>query len=199
MNSMLTKQSCIRSRLISGRKSRKVSLLQNFTWRLVLLKTILYIHTVFWCFIMRVTYLGVSESAAFIAANSVRIPLYVDSVSAGFPSPAQDFVEKSLDLNELCVSHPHATFFVRAQGDSMIEAGIHSGDVLVVDRSLTARHGDIVIACIHGEMTVKTLELKPNVLLRPKNKAYKAIHITEESELEIFGVVTGVVRKYERH
>ncbi|SHF60000.1 DNA polymerase V [Marinomonas polaris DSM 16579] len=148
--------------------------------------------------IMRVTYLGVSESAASIAANSVRIPLYVDSVSAGFPSPAQDFVEKSLDLNEFCVAHPNATFYVRAQGDSMIEAGIHSGDVLVVDRSLTARHGDIVIACIHGEMTVKTLELKPNVLLRPKNKAYKAIHITEESELEIFGVVTGVVRKYER-
>jgi DNA polymerase V len=148
---------------------------------------------------MRVTYLGVSESAAFIAAKSVRIPLYVDSVSAGFPSPAQDFVEKSLDLNEFCVAHPNATFYVRAQGDSMIEAGIHSGDVLVVARSLTARHGDIVIACIHGEMTVKTLELKPNVLLRPKNKAYKAIHITEESEIEIFGVVAGVIRKYERH
>lgn len=147
---------------------------------------------------MRVSYLGVSESASFIAVNSVRIPLYVDSVSAGFPSPAQDFVEKSLDLNEFCVAHPAATFYVRAQGDSMIDAGIHSGDVLVVDRALTARHGDIVIACIHGEMTVKTLELKPNVLLRPKNKAYKAISITEESGLEIFGVVTGVVRKYER-
>ncbi|WP_456238179.1 S24 family peptidase [Marinomonas vulgaris] len=81
----------------------------------------------------------------------------------------------------------------------MIEEGIHSGDVLVVDRSLTARHGDIVIACIHGELTVKTLELEPNVLPCPKNKAYKAIYITEESELEIFGVVTGVIRKYERH
>lgn len=147
---------------------------------------------------MRVTYLGVSKSAAFIAANSVRIALYMDSVSAGFPSPAQDFVEKSLDLNEFCVAHPNATFYVRAQGDSMVEVGIHSGDVLVVDRSLTARHGDIVIACIYGEMTVKTLELKPNVLLRPKNKACKAILITEETELEIFGVVTGVVRKYER-
>jgi DNA polymerase V len=147
---------------------------------------------------MRVTYLGVSQSQSFIDANSVRIPLYVESVSAGFPSPAQDFVEKSLDLNEFCVAHPMATFYVRAQGDSMIDAGIHSGDVLVVDRSLRARHGDIVIACIHGEMTVKMLELNPNVLLRPKNKAYKAIHITEESELEIFGVVVGVVRRYER-
>jgi len=80
----------------------------------------------------------------------------------------------------------------------MIDVGIYSVDLLVVDRSLTARHGDFVIGCIHGEMTVKTLELNPNVLLRPKNKAYKAIHITEESGLEIFGVVTGVVRKYER-
>ncbi len=147
---------------------------------------------------MRVTYLGVSESVSFIAANSVRVPLYLDSVSAGFPSPAQDFVEKSLDLNEFCVAHPNASFYVRAQGDSMIEVGIYSGDVLIVDKSLTARHGDIVIACIHGEMTVKMLELNPNVVLRPKNRAYKAIPITEESELEIFGVVTGVVRRYER-
>lgn len=147
---------------------------------------------------MRVTYLGVSESAEFIAANSVRIPLYEDSVSAGFPSPAADFVEKSLDLNEFCVPHPAATFYVRAQGDSMVDVGIFSGDVLVVDRSITARHEDIVIACLHGELTVKTLELKPDVLLRPKNKAYKAIHINEESELEIFGVVISVIRKYER-
>lgn len=148
--------------------------------------------------LMRVSYLGVSESASFIAANSVRIPLYVEGVSAGFPSPAQDFVERTLDLNEFCVSHPASTFYVRAQGDSMMGAGILSGDVLLVDKSLTARHGDIVIACIYGEMTVKTLELKPNVLLRPKNKAYKAILITEESEFEIFGVVTSVIRKYER-
>ncbi|MCZ2722376.1 translesion error-prone DNA polymerase V autoproteolytic subunit [Marinomonas sp. 15G1-11] len=147
---------------------------------------------------MRVTYLGVSESSEFIAANSLRIPLYVDSVSAGFPSPAQDFVERTLDLNDFCVSHPASTFYVRAQGDSMIEAGILSGDVLLVDKSLTARHGDIVIACIHGEMTVKTLELQPNVLLRPRNQAYKAIVITEESEFEVFGVVTSVIRKYER-
>ena len=148
---------------------------------------------------MRVTYLGVSQSQSFIDANSARIPLYVESVSAGFPSPAQDFVEKSLDLNEFCVPHPTATFYVRAQGDSMVDAGIYTGDVLVVDRSITARHGDIVIACIHGEMTVKTLELEPNVLLRPKNKSYKAIPITEESELEIFGVVTSVIRKFDRH
>ncbi|MCB5161436.1 translesion error-prone DNA polymerase V autoproteolytic subunit [Marinomonas algarum] len=147
---------------------------------------------------MRVSYLGVAESTAFINTNSVRIPLYTESVSAGFPSPAQDFVERSLDLNEYCVSHPTASFFVRTQGDSMIDAGILSGDVLLVDKSLTARHGDTVIACIHGEMTVKVLELEPHVLLQPRNKAYRAIQITEESGLEIFGVVTSVIRKYER-
>lgn len=101
----------------------------------------------------------------------MRVTYLVVSESAGFPSPTQDFVEKSLDLNEFCVAHPSATLYVRAQGNSMIDVGIYSGDVLVVDRSLTARHGDIVIACIHGEMTMKTLELKPNVLLRPKSKA----------------------------
>lgn len=147
---------------------------------------------------MRLTYLGASGSASYIAENSILIPFYGEAVSAGFPSPAQDFVEKTLDLNELCIPHPAATFFVRAQGDSMIEAGIHSGDVLVVDRSLTACHRDTIIACLHGEMTVKVLELKPDVLLRPKNKAYKAIPITEESEFEVFGVVTSVIRRLER-
>lgn len=80
----------------------------------------------------------------------------------------------------------------------MIEAGIYFGDVLLVDKSLIARHGDIVIACILGEMTVKILELKPDVLLRPKNKAYPAIAASEGAELEIFGVVTSIIKKGER-
>lgn len=147
---------------------------------------------------MKVTYLGSAESAYFLHANRMRIPLYIESVSAGFPSPAQDFVERTLDLNELCIQHPSATFFVRAQGDSMVEAGINSGDVLVVDRSLTAKHGDIIIASIHGELTVKELELRPNALLRPRNKAYPVIPISEESEFEVFGVVTSVVRNLNR-
>jgi len=146
---------------------------------------------------MRVTYLGVSQSRSFIDASSVRIPLYVESVSAEPSSSAQSFVEQSLDLNELCIHHPMSTFFVRAQGESMIDVGINSGDVLVVDRSLTAKHGDIIIASIHGEMTVKVLELKPEALLRPKNKAYKSIPITEESEslIEVCGVVISGIRQ----
>jgi len=147
---------------------------------------------------MRVTYLGVSHPQSYLDENRIHIPLYVEPVSAGFPSPAQDFVERALDLNELCNPHPDSTFFVRVQGASMVDVGIYSGDVLVVDRSLTAKHGDVIIASVHGEMTVKTLELKPDVLLRPKNKAYKAIMITEESEFEVFGVVTSVFRQLNR-
>ena len=93
-------------------------------------------------------------------------------VSAGFPSPAQDYVEQTLDLNELCIKRPAATFFVRVEGDSMIDAGIHPDDILVVDRSVQAEHGDIVIAGIHGELTVKELQLRPCVKLIPRNQGY---------------------------
>lgn len=144
---------------------------------------------------MRVTYLGASLPQSILAENKAKIPLYIESVSAGFPSPAQDYIEQTLDLNSLCIQRPLSTFFVRVQGDSMIDLSIHSGDILVVDRSLLAKHGDVIIASIHGEMTVKCLELKPEVLLRPKNKAYPAIPITEDSEFEVFGVVTSVVRQ----
>ena len=150
---------------------------------------------------MRVSYLGTSESAAFIAANSVRIPLYSEPVKPSDLSKQPE--DKSVDLNALCIPNPTATFFVRAQGEPMEREDIQTGDVLVVERSLTARHGDIVIAFEHGKMAVMTLELKPDVLLRPKNKAYAAKKVTpvvenEVSSLEVFGVVTSVVRQLER-
>lgn len=122
------------------------------------------------------------------------IPLFFEAVSAGFPSPAQDYVEQTLDLNELCIKHPAATFFVRVEGESMIEAGIFPKDVLIVDRSLKAGHGDTVIASLHGEFTVKELHLKPQVMLMPRNASYPPIYLSDSTELEIFGVVTGVVR-----
>lgn len=128
----------------------------------------------------------------------LRIPLFVERVSAGFPSPAQDYIEQVLDLNELCIKHPAATFFVRVEGDSMTEAGINPDDILVVDRSITAEHGDIVIAGLFGELTVKELQLKPCLRLIPRNSAYSPIDIPEESDLDIFGVVTSVVRNMRR-
>ena len=95
--------------------------------------------------------------------------------SCGFPSPAQDYVEKRIDLNELLVQHPSATYFVKAAGDSMINAGIDEGDLLVVDSARKAEHGDIVIAAVGGEFTVKKLQLLPRVQLNPMNPAYSPI------------------------
>lgn len=131
--------------------------------------------------------------------SRLNIPLFLERVSAGFPSPAEDYVEKTLDLNELCIQHPAATFFVRVQGESMIEAGIFPDDVLVVDRSLRAQHGDIIIASLESEMTVKQLHLIPlPVRLLPRHPAYQPIIVEGDMVMEVFGVVTNVVRSLKR-
>lgn len=123
-------------------------------------------------------------------------PLLLCPVQAGFPSPADDYVEHSLDLNEHIVRNPPATYFVRAVGDSMEGAGIRSGDLLVVDRSIDPRPGLIVIASVQGEYTVKTLERSAGRLrLAPANPRYAAIDITSDSDLEIWGVVTHVIHR----
>lgn len=127
-----------------------------------------------------------------------RIPFYSDPVQAGFPSPAQDYVERTLDLNEMCVRNPNATFFVRVVGDSMIEASINDGDVMVVDRSIEAEHGDIVVASVGNEFTVKQLCTLPSLCLLPRNPAYKPIRPRNGEELNIFGVVTNVIRQMRR-
>ncbi|WP_422397672.1 translesion error-prone DNA polymerase V autoproteolytic subunit [Shewanella baltica] len=131
----------------------------------------------------------------FAKHTQYRLSLFSSLIAAGFPSPAQDYVEQTLDLNELCIKHPAATFFVKVQGDSMIDAGIFSGDILVVDRSLQPAHGDTVVAAVNGEFTVKQLQLRPVVQLLPRNALFSPIVINDESELNIFGVVTNVVKK----
>lgn len=124
----------------------------------------------------------------------LHLPLFIERVACGFPSPAQDYIERRLDLNDLLVQRPSATYFVRVSGDSMIEGGINDGDMLVVDCSLTAEHGDIVIAAVEGEFTVKKLQLRPNVQLLPMNQAYRPIVPSSEEGLEIFGVVTFTIK-----
>ncbi|HGY1226796.1 TPA: translesion error-prone DNA polymerase V autoproteolytic subunit [Citrobacter farmeri] len=124
----------------------------------------------------------------------IAVPLFSDRVPCGFPSPATDYVEQRIDLNELLVQHPSSTYFVKTAGDSMIDAGISDGDLLVVDSSHTARHGDIVIAVVEGEFTVKRLQLRPTVQLNPMNSAYSPIIIGSEGALDIFGVVTFIVK-----
>jgi DNA polymerase V len=127
--------------------------------------------------------------------KQLDIQLFSDAVPAGFPSPATDYCERKLDLNELCIQHPAATYFVRAQGDSMIDAGIFPGDVLVVDRSITASHGDIIIASVNGELTVKLLETNPKMRLVPMNSQHDPIDIPEAADLEVFGVATTVIHR----
>ena len=130
---------------------------------------------------------------------TVGVPLFASPASCGFPSPAQDYIEATLDLNQLCISRPAATYFLRAAGDSMKNAGILDGDLLVVDRSITARHGDTVVACVDGEFTVKILQLTPNIALLPANPNYLPIVLQAEQTLEIFGVVTFVIHKQYQH
>lgn len=117
----------------------------------------------------------------------VRIPLYAEPCAAGFPSPAADYVEKELDLNELCIRRRASTFFVRASGNSMRDLGLCDGDVMVVDRAEKPSHGDIVIAEVNGEFTVKRLQLHPRPALLPMNPAYPVIY---PEELQLLGVVT---------
>ncbi len=121
-------------------------------------------------------------------------PLYASSVRAGFPSPADDYIETRLDLNTHLIQHPAATFFVTASGDSMNKAGIHSGDLLIVDKSINAIHGHIVIAAVNGELTVKRLSrVNGRVRLMPENDDFQPIDITEDHDLVIWGVVTYVI------
>ena len=127
---------------------------------------------------------------------SLPLPIFLANVQAGFPSPAEDYLDKTLDLNELLIAHPAATFFVRVSGDSMQNAGIFSGDILVVDRSLEAADNKIVIAIVGGEFTVKRLKIREgNISLVPENPTYPVLEMKEGSDFQVWGVVTYVIHK----
>jgi len=121
-------------------------------------------------------------------------PLYGNSVSAGFPSPADDYIDRDLDLNEHLIEHPAATYFVRASGNSMIGAGIRDGDLLLVDRAVSPQDGSVVIAVLFGELTVKRIRMRQNqLLLEPDNNAYPAIPVGPEMEFQVWGVCRYVI------
>jgi len=123
-----------------------------------------------------------------------KLPVFLGRLPAGFPSPADDYIEGTLDLNRHLIKHPAATFFVRVSGDSMIDAGIHTGDILVVDRSLEAVDGNVIVAALDGELTVKRLFKRDQTLrLLPANKNHQPIEITQQQTFEIWGVVTNVI------
>ena len=139
----------------------------------------------------------VDEIKDFVQSQSgseYELPLFASKVAAGFPSPADDFMDTKLDLNSHLIKTPSATFFVRVSGESMIKAGIHDGDLLVVDRSLEPQVGKIVIAAIQHELTVKRYaKIDGKVYLAPENDAYEPILVNEEDEVHIWGVVTNVI------
>jgi DNA polymerase V len=127
-------------------------------------------------------------------STKYRQPLFEAVVPAGFPSPAADYEEDKLDLNRYLIKNPAATFFVRVTGYSMMGAGIYSGDLLVVDRSLEPRDKSVVIAVIDGELTVKRIRIgKKKITLEPENENYSVQQITEDTDFQVWGVVTNVI------
>jgi DNA polymerase V len=128
--------------------------------------------------------------------SELRIPFIPDGVSAGFPSPAADFMENNIDLNKELSENPLATFYIKVKGNSMIDAGINDKDVLIVDRSIEPQDNKIAICFIDGEFTVKRIKLEKDCLyLMPENSNYTPIKVTEENELIIWGIVTYVIKK----
>jgi len=138
------------------------------------------------------------ECVSILAKNpqqTINIPIFLDTVAAGFPSPAQDFIEKRIDLNELLIKHPAATYILKVSGESMINDHIQDGDLVIVDSAKEAKHGDIVIASILGEFTIKKLCTTPKLMLKPMNPNFNPIMIPNPDELNIFGVVTYIIHK----
>ena len=128
--------------------------------------------------------------------NNSKIPLFSENVQVGWPSPANDYIEKPIDLNQLLIKTPAATYLVRASGDSMLNAGINNGALLVVDRSLEPKHGDIVIAAIDGTYACKRLQIYPKICLLSENIKYPPIFLKEYEELDVMGVVTAAINKF---
>ena len=136
----------------------------------------------------------VAQTYRPVLKPKIALPLFTCPVSAGFPSPAEDYVEGKLDLNQYLIKHPVATFFVRVTGDSMIGSGIHSGDLLIVDRSLEAKNNKVIIAVVDGELLVKRLRIqKKQIMLVADNPEYPSLVIQGEMNFEVWGVVTNVI------
>lgn len=124
------------------------------------------------------------------------IPMFADSVQAGFPSPAEDYMDLDLNLQDHLIQNPSATFCVRAVGESMKDAGIKSGDIMLVDKSLTPKNRSIVLAVIDGEFTVKRVNVSEKELyLMPENENFPPIKITEEMDFQVWGVITYIIHK----
>jgi DNA polymerase V len=138
-------------------------------------------------------------TAPSLKNTNVQIFLYQDAISCGFPSPAEDFIDKPLDLNDHLIAKPEATYFVRAQGESMVGVGIHDGDLLIVDRSLEARSNHIVVAALNGELTLKRLVKRGDCLfLMSENPKYPPLQVTQECDFHLWGVAMKCQKRREK-
>lgn len=132
-------------------------------------------------------------------SQSLALPYADQGIQAGFPSPAQDYLNESIDLNREIVKHPASTFYGRVEGESMIEEGIEPGDLLVIDRSIEPDDGDLTVCCVDGEFTLKRIRLERNrVWLQPSNEAFDPILVTPDNRFEIWGVVTYTIKQNRR-
>jgi DNA polymerase V len=141
-----------------------------------------------------------SSTIDFYSVNTTTalpLPLVTGAISAGFPSPAQDYIDLKIDLNKELISNPSSTFYGRVKGSSMQDAGIVDGDILVIDKSLEPQDGDMAVCFIDGEFTLKYIKIEPDaVYLIPANPAFHPIKVTEENHFCIWGVVTYSIKKH---
>jgi DNA polymerase V len=132
-----------------------------------------------------------------LTETELELPLISGGISAGFPSPALDFVDLSIDLNKHLIKHPSATFYGRVKGQSMKDEGIHDGDLLVIDKSIEPTDGKIAVCYIDGEFTIKKIKLEKDCcLLIPANDAYDIIKVTADNDFIIWGIVTHVIKSF---
>lgn len=148
---------------------------------------------------MKLKFLNTNNQLSFYAMEDAKlsgVPVFGDAVPAGFPSPAEDYLDMDLNLHEYLVQNPAATFCVRANGDSMVDANIQSGDVMVVDRALSPTNNSIVLAVLDGEFTVKRIKKNEDKLyLMPANEQYQPMKITDDMDFQVWGIVTFIIHK----
>lgn len=129
----------------------------------------------------------------------LALPYADQGIKAGFPSPAQDYLESAIDLNKELIKHPASTFYGRVKGDSMIDANVHDGDILVIDKSLEPQNGDMAVCYIDGEFTIKYIKIEKDVIwLKPANETYKPIKVTADNDFIIWGIVTYCIQNKRR-
>ena len=139
------------------------------------------------------------EIFASDTSSSAPLPYADEGVQAGFPSPAQDYLDQHIDLNRELIRHPASTFYARVRGDSMIDEGVSDGDILIVDRSIEPRNGDMAVCCLDGDFTLKRIRIEPGcVWLVPANEEYDPILVTPDNSFEVWGVVTHAIKTFKR-